>query len=192
MSNVLFYSNYCEHSKKLIGALAKSSIKDQFKYINIDNRFKDDKGQIFIRFENGKSMALPPNIRKVPSLLLMNKSGHVLEGDDIYSYMDNMVAQKNSSQSSGVNEKGIDNLDCYSMTDFGTIVSDNFSFLDQGENEMSAKGDGGTRQMHNYASINYMSDINTPVDDYQPDKVKSNSLDELRKAREIESHIKRV
>ena len=181
MSLILFYSNYCNHSKKLISVLAKSQIKDKFKYVCIDDRFKDDKGATFIRLQSGKSMALPPNITKVPSLLMMNKAGQVLEGDDIYNYIDTL--QRKSSNGSERAGNAMDNLDCYSMNDFGCVVSDTFSFLDQNSDELSAKGNGGTRQMHNYASIDYVSDIDTPVDDYTPDKVRPNSLDELQMQR---------
>ena len=38
---------------------------------------------------------------------------------------------------------------------FGDVVSDQYSFLDQNAEEMSAKeGNGGMRQMHNYVDIN--------------------------------------
>ena len=35
------------------------------------------------------------------------------------------------------------------------IMSDNYSFLDQTSDDLSAKGDGGMRQLYNYATINY-------------------------------------
>jgi glutaredoxin-related protein len=182
MSLILFYSNYCSHSKKLISILAKSNIKYKFKYVCIDDRFKDDKGTTFIRLQSGKSMALPPNITKVPSLLMLNKAGQVLEGDDIYNYIDTL--QRKSQGGQGIKGgNSMDNLDCYEMNDFGCVVSDTYSFLDQNSDELSAKGNGGTRQMHNYASIDFVSDIDTPVDDYTPDKVRPNSLDELQMER---------
>ena len=54
---------------------------------------------------------------------------------------------------------------------FSGIVSDNYSFLDQNSDELSAKGNGGMRQLYNYATINQSDKIETPPDDYTPDKV---------------------
>ena len=45
------------------------------------------------------------------------------------------------------------------------IVSDQFSFLDMDENDLSAKGNGGVRQMHNYVNLQYSDKISTPEDD---------------------------
>ena len=41
---------------------------------------------------------------------------------------------------------------------------------------LSAKGNGGLRQMYNYATINHNDKIETPPDDYVPDKVNEDSL----------------
>ena len=37
---------------------------------------------------------------------------------------------------------------------FGDIVSDQYSFLDQDANELKADGNGGMKQMHNYVDLN--------------------------------------
>jgi hypothetical protein len=37
---------------------------------------------------------------------------------------------------------------------FSNIVSDQYSFLDQGPEDLEAKGNGGLRQMHNYVDLN--------------------------------------
>jgi len=64
------------------------------------------------------------------------------------------------------------------------VVSDNFSFLDQTDEELSAKGSGGMRQLYNYATINHNDTIQTPPDSYSPDKVGSNSLEQLMAQRD--------
>ena len=38
MSTVLYYSNYCHHSKKIIGKLARTMTKKEVHFICIDNR----------------------------------------------------------------------------------------------------------------------------------------------------------
>ena len=37
---------------------------------------------------------------------------------------------------------------------FGDVVSDQYSFLDQNEEDLKATGNGGMRQMHNYVDLN--------------------------------------
>ena len=44
----------------------------------------------------------------------------------------------------------------------GSSHSDNYSFLDQNSDELSAKGDGGLRQMHAFATYNGNDSIETP------------------------------
>ena len=60
------------------------------------------------------------------------------------------------------------------------VVSDFYSFLDQSSDSLMATGDGGVRQMYNYASINMQDEINTPIDTYAPDTIGSDvSVDKL-------------
>ena len=73
-------------------------------------------------------------------------------------------------------------------------ISDCYSFLDQSSDELSAKGDGGLRQLHNYVTINENVNIATPPDDYEPDKIGNISLEKLQEQRnnEIPSELKRI
>jgi hypothetical protein len=79
----------------------------------------------------------------------------------------------------------------------GGIASDNFSFLDQSDSDLSVKGDGGLRQMHNYVTLNDSMNINMklPQDDfdYKTDKIKEGemSIEALQRRRDEElSNIK--
>ena len=49
---------------------------------------------------------------------------------------------------------------------------------------MSAKGNGGLRQLRNNATLEYIDNIETPVDDYTPNKVGQVSLDKIQQERE--------
>ena len=49
----------------------------------------------------------------------------------------------------------------------GFVTSDQYSFLDMDSDSLSAKGSGGTRQMHNYVDLNFMDKINTPADEQE-------------------------
>ena len=64
------------------------------------------------------------------------------------------------------------------------INSDNYSFLDQNSDELSAKGNGGMRQLYNYATINYVETIETPSDEYTPDKINETQYNDYKSQRE--------
>jgi len=57
--------------------------------------------------------------------------------------------------------------------------------LDMDADELSAKGNGGTRQMFNYVTV--QDDVNmsieTPPDDYSPDKVNESSIQQYEQQR---------
>ena len=63
------------------------------------------------------------------------------------------------------------------------VSSDNYSFLDQSIDALSAKGDGGLRQLRNNVRLEYTDNIETPPDDYTPNKVGEVSLDKLQQER---------
>ena len=60
----------------------------------------------------------------------------------------------------------------------------NIVFLDQNPEDLSAKGNGGMRQIHHYSSINSSDYIETPPDNYQPDKIGDVSLEKLQNERQ--------
>ena len=49
---------------------------------------------------------------------------------------------------------------------------------------MAAKGNGGLRQLRNNATLNYTDNIETPIDDYTPNKLGEISLDKIQQQRE--------
>jgi hypothetical protein len=175
MSNILYYSKFCDFSKKLLVELSKNNVKSDLHFVCIDKRIKKN-NITYIVLDNGTEVLLPPNIKKVPSLLLLNRGGIVIEGDAIRSHLLGHIQKKKEN-----NEP-----ECYSMENFGTILSDKFSFLDQSSDELLAKGDGGLRQIHNYATINQNDSIETPHSDYKPDKVGNVNLNEIRAQRDKE------
>ena len=66
----------------------------------------------------------------------------------------------------------------------GSSLSDNYSYLDMSPEELSAKGNGGTRMMHSYSSIFDNQKIHTPEDDYEPDKIGEVDLGKIQSERE--------
>ena len=161
MSSILYYSNFCEHSKKLLQTLSKANITNEIHFICIDKRTKDNTGKTFIILENGQNIIMPENVNRVPALLLLNQGFQVLYGESILQYF-------KPKQEISVKKATQNNLEPMAFSfggGLGDIVSDNYSFLDQDPDSLLANGNGGMRQMHNYVDLNYADNINTPSDE---------------------------
>jgi hypothetical protein len=182
MSCVLYYSNACENCKKIIMMISKTKMKDDMYFICIDKRYRKSNGATYILLQDGQEVLLPPTVNRVPALLLLNKGHHVLFGDDIVNHIKPEIEIQ---QQKAVNYNGEPMaFSIYSSASNYGVASDNYSFLDQNADDLSAKGNGGMRQQHHYASINNVDNIDTPPDTYQPDKIGSVSMESLRQNRE--------
>ena len=189
MSSILYYSNFCEPSKKLLQAVTKNQNVKDIHFICIDNRVKDPSGKIFIILQNGQKIVMPENVTRVPALMLLNQNYKVLYGDDIYQHLKPIqeVEVRKATQNNMVPTA----FDFGSFGGFGSgIVSDSYSFLDQNDTELSTVGNGGLRQMHSYVSLNDSGGMSMqlPQDDhqYKTDKVKEGSVEALIKQREMD------
>jgi hypothetical protein len=179
MSSILYYSNYCENCRKLLQTISTGNSQKDMHFINIDKRVKKSNGATYVILENGQDILLPPTINKVPALLLLNKGHQVLFGKDINVHLEaSNVAHTNPIVKSN-GEPLAFSLD---NRGFG-VASDNYSFLDQDADDLSAKGNGGMRQQHHYASLEYNGQIETPPDTYSPDKIGQVSLEQLQQKR---------
>jgi len=162
MSCILYYSKYCEISKKYLELLSKSNLQKEIHFICIDKRTKDENNKTYIVLENGQKIIMPDSITRVPALLLLTQGYTVLYGEQILQHLKpkQEVAVKQATQN---------NMEpmAFSFGSFGDIVSDQYSFLDQNEEDLKATGNGGMRQMHNYVDLNYNNNItiNTPEDE---------------------------
>ena len=202
MSAVLYYSTFCKHCNDLLLYCSRLNITNELHFLSIDKRIKKG-NQTFILLENGSEILLPSAIRCVPSLLLLQNGNRILEGDSIKDYItqksrhgsgnNQTMMQQNGNNAQPhrdqhtrqPNNQPLEEPDAFSLADLGgSVVSDNFSFLDQTDEELSAKGSGGMRQLYNYATINHNDTIQTPPDSYSPDKVGSNSLEQLMAQRD--------
>ena len=182
MSCILYYSNHCQHSQKLLKELSQSTIKDEIHFISIDNRETATDGQTIINLEKNQKVILPTSVTRVPALLLINKNYEVLFGDDIHRHL-----QPKQQQITQVATQSQGEPMAFTLGG-GSVVSDNYSFLDMTSDDLSAKGGGGTRQMHSYASLDFNDKIQTPEDNYDPNKVNDGDLERLQ--RERDSDIK--
>ena len=179
--NTLFYSNFCDHSKKLIQIVSKTQLKNELNFICIDKRSKNSNGQTVIQLERGQ-VILPPNITKVPALMTQQ---HILLDDEIYKFLQLKEAKINHIATQGLGEP-----ECYSLGQMNSM-SDSYSYWDQPVDDLHTKGNGGMRQMHNFVSLDegYADkyQMNLPEDNYEPDKIGKNgsrTLEDLKAERE--------
>lgn len=188
MSCIIYYSNHCDKSKAVLTTLSKSRLQDDIHFLCIDKRVRSGPSSWHIITESGEKVLLPPQVNRVPALLLLNKGHQVLYGDQILQHFQPKDAALNAAATNFNGEPNAFSLGRESMGGFG-VASDNFSFLDQSADELSAKGNGGMRQMYNYATIDIIDKIETPPDNYTPDKVGSVSLEQLQQQRNSEIKI---
>ena len=193
MSCILYYSNYCEPSKKLLQIVTKSQNAKDIHFICIDKRIKDSNGKVFIILQNEQKIIMPENVTRVPALLLLNQNYKVIYGDQIYQHL-KPAQEVQVKQATRNNMEPASFFDSFSFSGFGSsgIASDNYSFLDQSDDELGVKGNGGLRQMHSYVSLNDSGNLSMhlPQDDhdYKSDKLKEGemSIEALQRKREQE------
>lgn len=172
MGKILYYSNYCENCKSLLSVISRTELVKSIHFICIDRRNQKN-GKTYVVLESNQEVVLPDTIKSVPALLLLNDNYRVFYGDEIVKHL-NPIEKVNREQAT--NYQG--EPECYSIgsgSGFascgGGVVSDCYSFLDQDADQLSAKGDGGLRQLYNYATLDHVDKIETPPDDYTPDKI---------------------
>jgi hypothetical protein len=166
--------------------LSKTQVSQEFHFICIDKREKGKDNKTYIILENGQRIVMPENVMKVPALLLLSDNYRVLYGDHIYNYMKpkQEVAVKQATQN---------NIEPMAFSFGGGggcgVASDQFSFLDMDAEDLTAKGNGGMRQMHNYVPLSYVDTITTPKDDhdYKNNKLSGDlTVEKLQQQREQE------
>ena len=181
MKYILYYSNFCNHSKQLLMTLSKSKIKDQMHFISIDKRIKGQNNQTMIIMPNGKPIALPANITEVPSLLMLNHGNNVLTGpESILKFLE----PQNKELLTKATNNNLEPL-AFSVTEMNGM-SDNYSYLDMSSDELAAKGNGGMRILHSFTSLDAVDKIETPPDDYEPNKVNSSDMEKIQAMRNNE------
>lgn len=179
MSAILYYSNYCGHCKELLYKLSRTNTKKDLHFVCIDKRSRQKDGSVHITLANGELLLLPPNIKKVPSILLLHHGNRVLDGlGEIQQYL---APRENRANTIATQSNG-EPL-AFSMNEMGSGLSDNYSYLDMSAEDLSAKGNGGLRMMHNYTKLSHNQTIATPPEDYVPNKIGSVDLGKLQAQR---------
>jgi len=178
--DILYYSNYCKHSQKLLQYLVKNNLTTKLNCINIDKRKRNaqtNQTQVFL--ENGSTVMLPLNVHSVPSLLLVNDKYKVIVGEEIYKYFTPKVSVQTAVATNYNGEP-----EAYVLGSTPTIMSEQYTYYNMSPDELSAKGRGGMRQMYNYvAAMHSEFTIPTPPDNYRPDKIGEDSVEKLQQKR---------
>jgi len=184
MSSILYYSNFCNHSKQLLQALSKTTVQRDIHFICIDKRVKDKNNKTFIVLENGQQIIMPENVNRVPALLLLTQGYKVLYGEAILQHF-------KPKQEVLVRQATQNNMEPTAFSfGGGCVTSDQYSFLDMDSEALKATGNGGMRQMHNYVDLNFSDQISTPVDEAEYKKTskmpEDMTVEKLQQQREQE------
>lgn len=184
--DIVYYSNYCKHSQKLLQYLAKHGFTTKVNCICIDKRKRDpNTNQTYVYLEKGGSVLLPPNVHCVPALLLVNEKYRVLIGEDIYKQFAPKITTQNAIATNNNGEP--ESYVLPSSHNGMNIQSEQYTFYNMTPDELSAKGRGGMRQMYNYVSAYHDNmTIQTPPETYRPNKVSSESVEALEQMRNSE------
>jgi len=183
--DILYYSNFCPNSQKVVQYISKAGLIDKINSICIDKRSIDPKtGHVHIQMENGKKIMLPPNIHSVPALLVVKRNYSALFGAEIITYFEPALLSK-MKEATMLNGEPI-GISLTSTTGNLNIMSEQYTLYDLTPDELSAKGVGGRRPMYNYTSVDEsVYSIPTPPDTYRPDKIdQSVTIDNLTQKRD--------
>jgi hypothetical protein len=156
----LYFSNYCKHSSAILQELNKAGFQNKFIYICIDKRVVRD-NVTYILLPGGKEFQMPPMINRVPVLLLKPKY-EILSGSQILDYIKPQSKTINEEKTMIYSEPNPFDLGKDSLKSSG-VMSDYFSFLDDGPQDLAPQGNGGMRQMYNYSGLDGQTISQVPV-----------------------------
>ena len=142
MSSVLYYSNNCEFSKKLIRNISSSEYQKYIYVVCIDNRRLVDTNYM-VQLQNGETVLLPGSINRFPALVSLSDYS-VLFGNAIMDVF--RPQQQNEIAEATQNNMEPAGYEFNITSDSSNPVSsDSYSYLDEGLDYS---------QQYNYASAN--------------------------------------
>ena len=124
-------------------------------------------------------------------MLLLKEGNRVIFGKEIESMLKPRNDYSNAA-ATGFNGEpmafslGADHTGCFG------VASDTFSYWDQGSEELLAKGNGGLRQMYSYASVDNNFKIETPPDNWSPDKVGETAMKDMESERNKDLQMQQI
>lgn len=202
--NILFYSNYCSHSKNCIEMINKTNLRQQILIFCIDDNMEK----------------IPSFIKSVPTILTPSKE--LIQGKQLFNYLEHIYMSNQSDNSlslpniSNINSNPQSNQSfnpnnnqntiqtntkeeieddplAWHGTEMGAGFSDNYSFIDI---DTSAEGQGGQSIAHNFEFLggnnlgygNFNSNIKTP-DELSKNEKKDplmEKMEQLKNARDTD------
>jgi len=181
----LYYSKYCKYSTIILDEMNKQGLHEDYDFVCIDTRKMVD-NVYQIQLLDGRTKVLPPMINRVP-ILLLKPNYEILSGNQILDYIKPQSKTLDEEKTLLTNEPENFSLGKDVVTG---VISDSYSFIDMSPDELSAKGNGGERQMYNYSTLSESGSISTPA--LEDKKSKMNyTLDQLQQKRNDEIHIKK-
>jgi hypothetical protein len=189
LMDILYYSNHCTNSQKVIQYIAKFGLIDKLNAICIDKRSIDkNTGQVYVQLENGKKIMLPPNVHSVPALLIVKNNYSAIFGQEIIKYFE-PIAKEKLEQAHKMNGEPI-GVSLVASSSGVSIMSEQYTLYDLSPDDLSAKSRSEKRPMYNYVSANHQPyKIPTPPDTYRPDKIgESVSIESLTQKRNNDIH----
>lgn len=84
--NVLYYSNSCKHSAKILDFIVKNGFAEKVNCICVDKRTLRNGHTWVVQLDDGRIHTVPPHISRVPSLLLVNQKNEVRLGNEILEF----------------------------------------------------------------------------------------------------------
>ena len=159
MADILYYSNHCKHSQKLIQYISKNNIVEKISCICIDNRTRDSQNNhIMITLENGSKCHLPPSLQSVPTILRKSKNHTLIMGyEQIVSFLQSESKYTNQQETRS------------------EILQTNNEPISYGfSSSASYMGyDNPNQSLSNLVSVDSSNSINAPDETYKPDKLSS-------------------
>lgn len=117
--NYLFVSNQCQHSKRLLSQLQKTSVANQIQIVNIDD----------------PRIQLPQFVQSVPTLYIPSKR-HVLTDADVFQWFQNEY-QTSSTKIKIADITGDEGILPFQIGEMGSGLSgSSYSFLEEDKNDL--------------------------------------------------------
>jgi hypothetical protein len=122
---------------------------------------------------------MPPNVHSVPAMMLLKDNYRVVMGNSIVDYFKPHVSESNDMATQGNGEPMSFSLGSKD------VISETFTSYSATSEELSAKGSGGSRDLHHYVpATGYIPTIQTPPDTYKPDKISQDiTVDSIQQQR---------
>jgi hypothetical protein len=197
--DVLYYSNNCKYSQRVIQYIAKIGLIDKISCISIDKRQRDhNNNNILVTLENGKKIVLPPNIQNIPALLRTKQNYTVLFGDEqIIEYLNETYGHSQYENSDILQKNGEPNGYMFytaSSSQTSNISSEKYTNYNLTPEDLNAKGTSKSRELYNYVPATHDTGfIPAPPENYKPDKIPTNlTIDVIQKKRNMEVSPKEI